>query len=183
MLERNGIVYREITADDVRKVTGRPHDQCIRDTFIGFDEATLKLLSDETSDEDNRMIELHGGELYEGVGEGLAKLARHYPLFIVSNCQAGYIELFLRYSGLGALFRDFECWGNTGRPKPDNLRAVITRNQLVAPWFVGDAAGDQQAARACGVPFVFAAYGFSTVDGQDLRLEVFSDLLKALQVT
>jgi phosphoglycolate phosphatase len=182
VLRRNRIAFREITADDVRKVTGRPHDQCIRDTFVGFDEATLKLLSDETSVEDNRMIELHGGELYPGVAEVLTTLAARYPLFIVSNCQAGYIELFLRDSGLGALFRDFECWGNTGRAKPDNLRVLIARNRLAAPWFIGDAPGDHQAALACKVPFVFAAYGFSMVEGYDLRLETFSDLLRALAV-
>ena len=82
-----------------------------------------------------------------------------------------------------SLFRDFECWGNTGLAKPDNLRALIARNRLASPWFIGDAPGDQQAARACRVPFVFAAYGFSTVDGQDLRLDAFSDLLRALDVT
>lgn len=182
VLQRLGIAYREITADDVRKVTGRPHDQCIRDTFVGFDAATLSLLSDETSVEDSRMIELHGGEVYPGVTEGLTKLATRYPLFIVSNCQAGYIELFLRMSGFGALFRDFECWGNTGRAKPDNLRELIARNRLASPWFIGDAPGDREAACACRVPFVFAAYGFNIVDGYDLRLDAFGDLLRALSL-
>lgn len=180
VLRRNGIAYREILADDVRRVTGRPHDQCIRDTFSGFDDAVLKRLSDETAVEDSRVIELEGGVLYPGVAEGLTQLALKYPLFIVSNCQAGYVELFLRLSGLASLFRDFECWGNTGLAKPDNLRAVIERNQLARPWFIGDAPGDEQAARACRVPFVLAAYGFSTVESHELQLGAFSDLLRVL---
>jgi phosphoglycolate phosphatase len=182
VLRRHGISFREITADDVRKVTGKPHDACIRDTFVGLPETELQVLIDETSIEDNRAIEQHGGELFPGVREGLIALARSFPLFIVSNCQAGYIELFLRWSGVAAQVRDFECWGNTGRAKPENLRDVIDRNTLAQPWFVGDATGDLQAAEACNVPFVHAAYGYGQVDRAHLRVQSFSELLRAVGV-
>jgi phosphoglycolate phosphatase len=181
VVRRHDISFREITAHDVRKVTGRPHDMCIRDTFLGVSERELQILIDETSIEDNRAIEQHGGELYAGVRDGLLELAREFPLFIVSNCQAGYIGLFLRFSGLTNAFRDFECWGNTGRPKPDNLRAVIERNRLQKPWFIGDAVGDREAAAACNVPFVHAAYGYGEVEREDLKLREFADLLRALR--
>jgi phosphoglycolate phosphatase len=177
VLARHGIAFRTITADDVRAVAGRPHDQCIRDTFLGLPEPQLELLSRETASEDNRMIEAHGGMLYPGVPEGLSALAERYPLFIVSNCQAGYIELFFRYTGLGPLFRDVECWGNTGQPKPENLRSLIARNGLARPWFIGDARGDEQAARANGVPFVHAAYGFGDCERAELSLRRFGELL------
>ena len=36
-----------------------------------------------------------GGELYEGVSEGLNILNEYYNLLIVSNCQSGYIENYL----------------------------------------------------------------------------------------
>jgi phosphoglycolate phosphatase len=180
VLRRHGISFREITESDVRKVTGKPHDVCIRETFAGLSEAQLRILIDETSTEDARMIELHGGALFAGVREGVTALAGSYPLFIVSNCQTGYIELFQRWSGLTEQFVDFECWGNTGRPKADNLYAVIARNRLTQPWFIGDAAGDLLAARACKVPFVHATYGFGEVDSAELRLREFMDLPRAL---
>jgi len=180
VLRRHAIAFREITAQDVRNVAGRPHDACIRDTFTGLSEAEHDLLIDETMREDSRAIELHGGSVYPGVDAGLRALARSYPLFIVSNCQAGYIELFLRKSGLAAQFRDFECWGNTGRPKPDNLRDLIARNALARPWFVGDASGDLQAAEACQVPFVHAAYGFGRVERAALRVQRFDELVQRL---
>jgi phosphoglycolate phosphatase len=179
-LERHDIRFRTIVADDVRRVTGQPHDLCIRETFQGLGERELQLLIDETTLEDNRMVELYGGTLYEGVQAGLIELSRSLPLFIVSNCQAGYIELFLKHSGLAAQFRDSECWGNTGRTKADNLAAVIARNQLQNTWFVGDTPGDAQAALACGVPFVHAAYGFGEVESAILRLREFGDLPRAL---
>jgi phosphoglycolate phosphatase len=179
VLARHSITFRTITADDVRRVTGKPHDACIRDTFVGLPEAQLELLNRETALEDNLAIERYGGQLYEGVAEGVRTLAQSYPLYIVSNCQAGYIELFLRLSGLAAQFRDVECWGNTGHPKPENLRRVITRNALKNPWFIGDATGDQQAAKACSVPFVHAAYGFGRVESANLRINNFGALVSA----
>jgi phosphoglycolate phosphatase len=180
VLTRHAIEFRTIVANDVRAVAGRPHDQCIRDTFVGLDEQQLQLLSSETALADNDMIERFGGVLYPGVPEGLDALARSHPLYIVSNCQVGYIELFLRFSGLAGLFRDFECWGNTGRPKADNLRSVIDRNRLAHPWFIGDAAGDEDAARINGVPFVHAAYGFGQCQEAVLRLREFQDLPRTL---
>jgi phosphoglycolate phosphatase len=184
VLARHALPFRVIVGDDVRRVAGKPHDQCIRETFHGFSEEQLRMLAEETALEDNRMIEQHGGVLYPGVAEGLVQLARKYPLFIVSNCQRGYIELFLRTrvleTPLEALFVDWECWGDSGLSKPENLRDLIARNGLKQPWFIGDAAGDQQAARACNVPFVHAAYGFGACDGADLVLHDFGALLRAL---
>lgn len=54
-----------------------------------------------------------GGLLYPHIEAGLRRLLVRYPLFIVSNCQAGYIEAFLEWSGLAECFRDFGCSGNT----------------------------------------------------------------------
>lgn len=182
VLERNGIRFRAITADDVRSVTGKPHDLCIRETFVGLTELELQLLSEQTAVEDTLVIEREGGALYEGVREDLISLAGECPLAIVSNCQAGYIELFLAQSGLGPQFRDFECWGNTGRPKAENLQLLMARNGFERPWLIGDTAGDRQAARACGVPFVHAAYGYDGACEQvDLRLQRFTDLLPLLR--
>lgn len=157
---RNRIAFREITYDDVRRVTGRPHEDCIREVFAGLSEPELRLLITETMVEDNVAVAEHGGEIYEGVREGLARLKASHDLFIVSNCQQGYIEIFLEWSGMADLFQDHECWGNTGQPKGENLKAVITRNGLAAPVMVGDTDGDYQAARQNHIPFVQVTYGF-----------------------
>lgn len=182
VMRRYKIKFRAITGDDVRRVAGKPHEQCIRETFVGLSKPELALLTRDTMVEDNLFIDREGGQLFEGVRDGLFALNANYPLFIVSNCQAGYIELFLKHSGAGVCIQDFECWGNTGEPKPDNLRSLIARNKLERPWFVGDTTGDLEAARANGVPFVFASYGFGACDEADLRLSTFSDLLRALDL-
>ena len=177
VLERHSIPYRIIEADDVRKVTGRPHEECIRLTFADLTPEQIQILADDTAVEDGLAIERLGGEIYVGVGDGLRRLREKYRLFIVSNCQSGYIEMFLKLSGFGELFEDFECWGNTGCPKSENLRRVIERNGLFSPVMVGDTAGDQKAAIDCGVPFAFVSYGFQSCVDVDFTFGSFGELV------
>jgi phosphoglycolate phosphatase len=176
VLARHRIPFRAITEHDVRGVTGRPHEECIRAVFAGLDEAHIATLAAETQTEDNQAIAELGGQLFGDVDAGIRRLAAHYPLYIVSNCQSGYIETFFQWSRLGGCFRDFECWGNTGLSKPQNLRVLIDRNQLRHPVFVGDTPGDQTAAQDCNIPFLHAGYGFGHCPTADHSFPSFNAL-------
>ncbi|WP_413574672.1 HAD-IA family hydrolase [Bdellovibrio sp. HCB290] len=180
VLSRRGIPFRTITADDVRKVTGKPHDTCIREIFVGLPEEQLQVLIEDTKTEDNLMVSQLGGTLYEGVIEGLTALQKKYPLFIVSNCQSGYIETFLKFAKLEHLFVDIECWGNTGKPKAENLKLLAERNRLQNPVYVGDTTGDHTAARANGFKFYFAEYGFEKNLESDFSFGNFTTLVNFL---
>lgn len=70
-------------------------------------------------------LAVHGGRLYAGVEPTLRDLAQHYHLSIVSNCQQGYIESFLHFYHLEPLFTDFDCEGNTGLSKSENILSLI----------------------------------------------------------
>ena len=180
VLRRGDIRFRDVVAEDVRKVAGKPHEMCIRETFAGLPEDQVQYLIQETMLEDNVVVATIGGDLYDGVVVGLRAMRKRYPLFIVSNCQSGYIETFLQFSGLGDLFVDFECWGNTGKPKSENLAAVISRNRVKNTAFVGDTEGDRLAARACGTAFYFAEYGFGEVAEHDFSFSKFEQLVQRL---
>ncbi len=108
------------------------------------------------------------------------ELAKARPLFIVSNCQSGYIETFLQRSGLSSIFKDSECWGNTGLSKSENLRRIIERNDLRRPVFVGDTDSDARAANDCGIPFVFVTYGFGEQVASDFEVGSFAELVRYL---
>lgn len=180
VLRARGIAFREIRGDDLRRVTGRPHEECVRTILAEVPEPELGALVDLTMHEDNRSIEQDGGVLYPGVREGLHVLAARYRLFIVSNCASGYIEAFLRWSKLGELFADHECWGDTRDTKARNAERVVRRNALQSPLFVGDTAGDRDAARAAGIPFVQVAYGFGAPLADSIRVASFSSLVEML---
>ncbi len=176
VLARGEISFRTITGDDVRAVTGRSHEECIRVTFAGLEEAEIQWLVEETMTEDVVQIRASGGALYPGVAKGLKHLSEQHQLAIVSNCQSGYIEMFYELSGLQSLFVDQECWGNTGEPKSENLRRVIERRQFKSPVMVGDTPGDQKAAIDNKIPFAHVSYGFQNCEGSDLQFASFEHL-------
>ena len=101
--------------------------------------------------------------LYEDLEKTLQILSQKFPLFIVSNCQAGYIEVFLKATGFGKYFKGHLCPGDTGMAKAENISRIVRDFQLSSPVYVGDTMGDYQACKKAGVPFIFAAYGFGDV--------------------
>ncbi len=121
-----------------------------------------------------------GGVLYPHLEKVIKSLSEKYPLFIVSNCQSGYIEAFLEFHQLKHYFQDIECAGNTGRAKGDNIKQVVERNGLKHPIYVGDTGGDQSAAAIAGVPFVFATYGFGAVEAPDHQINSLLELMDLL---
>lgn len=94
----------------------------------------------------------------------LKELKTKYPLYIVSNCQDGYIEAFIKAHKLEKYFSDTECWGRTRAPKAVSNRTLIERNNLSNPVYVGDTAGDANAAREAEIDFIYAEYGFGEVE-------------------
>lgn len=125
---------------------------------------------------ENRYLEDHPGILYEGVAETIKELSGRYPLYIVSNCQCGYIEVMLRTTGLTPYIKDHLCFGETQVCKGETIRMLVERNALKSPVYVGDTQGDADACRLAGVPFIYAEYGFGDVPNAKARIRKFSDL-------
>ena len=92
---------------------------------------------------ENEYLAAHPGDMYPHMVSILSALSSRYALFIVSNCQTGYIEALMASCGIGAYIADTECFGATGRPKGDNIRLVMERNGLEKCFYVGDTAMDQ----------------------------------------
>ena len=178
VVNRNKIKFRQVTASDVRSVTGKPHAECIKTVFSSLSNEEISILIDETMIEDTLAIKEIGGELYEGVSEGLNILNEYYDLFIVSNCQSGYIENFLSQNKFENLFKDYLCWGDTNEPKPINTAAVIKKNNLQNPVFIGDMEGDYEAARVCELDFYQATYGFGLPMEGCKTIESFPELVE-----
>lgn len=128
----------------------------------------------ECSDYELEYLKDHSGVPYEDLEETLKALP--YPLFIVSNCQRGYIETFLECCGLGKYFKDFECSGNTGNPKGENILEIIRRNEIKNAVYVGDTQGDCNASQVAGIPFIFAEYGFGNADRFDRKIKNIKEL-------
>lgn len=122
------------------------------------------------------------GALYPQLESVLTQLAARLPLFLVSNCQAGYIETFLDCTGFAPYITDHLCPGDTGEGKAENIREIIRRHHLESPVYVGDTDGDYQAVKSAGdsIPFIFASYGFGFVENPDYVITCPADLLSLL---
>ena len=106
----------------------------------------------------------------------LHELAKEYVLGVVSNCQEGYIEIYLDQCGFPELFCDFESAGHTGISKGENIRLVMARQGITDCVYVGDTQGDCDAAKMAGIPFIHAAYGFGTIAQEVPKIDSFKDL-------
>lgn len=115
---------------------------------------------------------------YPGVGRTLAELGKNYDLYIVSNCESGYVETFMQVTGLTAFFKGHLCPGDTGMPKAENIVKIMKDYGIQETVYVGDTRGDFESSRKAGVPFVYASYGYGQVDGADYTIDCFEDLLK-----
>ena len=105
------------------------------------------------------------------------ELKKTYELYIVSNCQKGYIEAFLDHYHFWDYFSDIECYGNNLLQKGDNIRLLADRNHLDEAVYVGDIQGDYDASRKAGVGFIHAAYGFGIVPEAQYKIQSFSELV------
>jgi phosphoglycolate phosphatase len=170
-------VNEPMTREKIRSVTGMAYN-LIFDTMFPYLEKDKR---DEfmaiCAKSELEMLHNHGGELYPELNKTLAYLDRKYKLFIVSNCQNGYIEVFLKLSQMGHYFSGHQCYGTKGNPKAENIKDIVNDNHLKTPVYVGDTQGDYDAASKAAVPFIFANYGFGKVEtGQIATISTFGEL-------
>lgn len=176
--QKCGFVKRPVTQADVVSITGRAYSEIYDILFPELTpEQRLELMKVCAEEELNHLQKV-GGTLYEGLEETLQYLQNKYKLFIVSNCQSGYIELFINHFNFSSYFTDMECFGSRNLPKAENIREIIRRNKLQRPVYIGDTQGDYTASKANNIPFVFCKYGFGKVEDYDHALEKVSDLQK-----
>ena len=179
-LDELGLDYAHVTADRLKGLFGLPMMDIIDD-----------ILPNETLEKklefkpicykyEEEYIAREGGVLYEGMVETIKKLSEKYDLFIVSNCQGGYIELMLEKTGMKKYFKDFTCPDYTGELKARNIQIISERNGLKNPVYIGDTQMDANACKEADVPIIFANYGFGSCENPDYTIEKIGDILELL---
>lgn len=172
---------RVITEDEIKRVMGLTMDKLAAQIFPELPEERRLQLLDVCGREENEYLRTHGAIVYPKVEETFQRLKEKYHLYIVSNCQSGYIEAFLEYYGYGKYIEDIECYGNNGLVKGENIRKVVERNHLTKAVYVGDIQGDYDASMQAGVDFIHAGYGFGAVDADVPRITAFEELPKVVE--
>ena len=177
VLNRHPNIGRTITTEELGKNMGFTMDEICMRLFPELDENLQVKLMKEFCEEEEIYLGKHGGKLYPKVEETLGKLSESYKLYIVSNCQDGYIQCFFKAHKLKKYFTDFECWGVTGLPKGQNNKIIMERNKLNKPVYVGDTKGDYESAKIAEIPFIYARYGFGNSEEYDYVIDSFEEIL------
>ncbi len=178
VLEKNKSISLRLTAEAIHGYMGKTIDVIAGLVFPELPESDRMAIVLECARIEINWLSRHGGRLYEGLEEVLAELSKKHRLFIVSNCQEGYIEAFLTYHRLGKYFEDFEMYGRTGRVKGENIKAVLERHGIINrnAVYVGDTQSDLDAADLAGVGFIHAAYGFGSVSRETVSIGSIKEL-------
>lgn len=180
-LREYGYERAPLTKEDMYRVMGKPMNEIAEILFDKVQGEESKALLDFICNAENEYLRKHGGVLYPKIRSTMEELKKNYRLFIVSNCQTGYIEAFLDYYRFHDLVEDMECYGTNGMPKAENIRLICNRNNISPQMavYVGDIQGDYDASMAAGVKFIHASYGFGTISEEVVEIKTFSDLPEA----
>lgn len=175
-IQENSSLDLTITENALQQVFGKTMTEIADTLFSRLPEKERMKLLEVCFQYENRYLETHPGKLFDGVTDTLAALSGQYPLFIVSNCQQGYIEVLLRTCSLEPFIKDHLCFGETQTSKGQTILTLMKRNGLKNPVYVGDTGGDADACAEAGIPFIFAGYGFGDVPDAKMRISKFTDL-------
>lgn len=166
-----------MTQERVRTITGMTYDKIFEKLFAYLTYQQREEVKALCAASELDILYKKGGTLYPNLANTLTELGKRYKLYIVSNCQNGYIELFLDLYNMHPHFLGHQCFGTKGNPKADNIRDIVNDHNLKAPVYIGDTMGDYEAASKAGVPFIFASYGFGVVEsGQIATINNFEKL-------
>ncbi|HWT26632.1 MAG TPA: HAD family hydrolase [Mobilitalea sp.] len=175
--EKHPEVTDEVTAERLQGLFGLPLDVIAVKLYQSVPEDAAIQIMNECCAYEVEYLARTGAKLYDRLEDTLKVLYKKYKLFIVSNCQEGYIQCFFRANPqLEKYFTDFEYPGRTGEFKADNIRLIMERNHLKNSVYVGDTQGDANATKEAGIPFVFARYGFGDVKEYDAVIDSLCEL-------
>lgn len=171
----------DITPQKVAGIAGMAYDAIYEKLFPGLSTEKRDKFKRICGVKELEFLNERGGLLYPKLEETLQYLAEKYRLFIVSNCQTGYIEVFLKIHGMEKYFEGHQCYGTKNQPKAENIKDVVLDYNLSSPVYIGDTLGDYESSTKAGVPFIFASFGFGNVEeGQIATIKSISELQELL---
>jgi phosphoglycolate phosphatase len=169
-------IDKRISSMQIESVAGNPYEGCIDILLHGLMAKIPGLL--KTIDESEaEAVKSRGGVFYDGVIRGIKELAKKYKLFLVSNCQEWYLNLFLDFSGIKPVLTGFDCYGISGVNKSEMLLRLKNNYSLHNPVYIGDTANDEIAAKTAQIDFIYASWGFGGPKQVTKTVKSFTELV------
>ncbi len=169
--ERLGVPAHHITQERLMKEFGKTLEDIGYSLFPDLPKKESVRILDQCCTDELDYLRANHPDFYPEIREVLSSLASRLPVFIVSNCQAGYIEAMMETAGIEAIITDHLCPGDTGEAKAANLLRLAEKYDLKNAAYVGDTMGDYNAVREAGMYFIFASYGYGSVPEPDAVID------------
>lgn len=167
----------DCTGESITPLFGKTTQEIFDIVFPNYSPKEQQRLGAICFEYENRLLETEYGTPYEGVVDTIKELSKSHDLYIVSNCQQGYIEIFLKTMGLTPFIKDHLCFGDTGVSKDQTIAMLMERNHLTDVVYVGDTLGDYNSCQKIQIPFILAEYGFGDVPCALHKIKSFPELL------
>lgn len=181
VLDKHNDISFRMTKDKAGQLMGKTMEDIGKILFPEFQAEARNAIMDEFGDEEVKYLTENGAVLYEGLEEILETLSRNHKLYIVSNCQDGYVPAFLHAHKLENYFTDIEMSGRTGLDKGNNIKLLMERNHIETAVYTGDTKDDEKAARFAGIPFIYAEYGFGEAISPDAIITDIRELPECIK--
>ena len=178
----DGKLNIKINEDDLTSLMGKSNEEFKKKFFNNIPDDLANKYLNMCQEEEVIYLRIHGANIYNNSIHAIKELSKNYNLFIVSNCQSGYIESFLSYYNLNQYFKDYECSGTTGLSKEENIKIIIKRNKLLNKntCYVGDTLSDFMSSNVNNILFIFANYGFGNCKESKYSIKDILDLINLL---
>ena len=182
-IEKDFPQVNRVNAEILKGQFGKPMDVIADNLFSVLTDDEKQILMKKCCEAEQAALLTNTKDIaFEGVIKTIKKLSKIIPIFIVSNCQSGYIEVVVEKNNIKEVIKDFECFGNNGNSKGQNIKLIAERNNLKKPVYVGDTQGDYEACKEADVPFIWAAYGFGKPEDENYyaKINSFTELEELL---
>ena len=174
-LENTGDSFR--IDSSIKKQFGKTIKQIFRDILPEeYSDERKQMLADAIIAMEQESLFETPPKVYEGFQDVVKDLARDHKLFVISNCQPGYLEKMLEITGVGEYITDFAGPSHTGLDKPGNIRRMADLYDLKRGVYLGDIEADRIATETAGLTFIWAAYGFGDVPDAKYRVNDIREL-------
>ena len=174
---------RVLSVEEVAGIMGKSHHEIFQTLFPNLTAGKKEELARHLYKGEIETLKKSPATLFPGVFEGIPFLSTKFSICLVSNCQVNYMETFLKVSKLSQFILDWECYGRTLNTKGENIKAVIKRNNFRSAAYIGDTAGDEEAAQWANISYFHVDYGFGEPRGECQRFATFSDVVRFFAAT
>lgn len=121
VLKKHPETQKQITLEEMNSYMGKTIEQIANIMLPELSEENGVNIIKECCAVEVPYLEKSGGHLYDNLEDVLSKLSEKYFLGIISNCQCGYIESFLKAHKLEKYFLILKC-----QAEPNSQKAKIS---------------------------------------------------------